>query len=89
MEITINTNLTITLIDNDADFKYRSHVDGNQLIHPNNWVACGAIGSDGKEYTAWYYVPDSDIELDEIDYSAPNDVTDEYNHIVYDRDFEN
>ena len=88
MEIKINENLTVTLIDNDADFKYRSHVNGNQLINPNNWVACRATGSDGNEYTAWYYV-DTDIELDEIDYSDPNDVTDEYNCIVYDKDFEN
>ena len=88
MEIKINESLTITLIDNDADFKYRSHVNGNQLINPNNWVACNATGSDGNEYTAWYYV-DTDIELDEIDYSDPNDVTDEYNCIVYDKDFEN
>lgn len=89
MEIKINENLTITLIDNDADFKYRSHVNGNQLTHPDNWVACRATGSDGNEYTAWYYVADTDIELDEIDYRNPDDVTDEYNHIVYDKDFEN
>lgn len=85
MKITINENLTITLVDNSADFKYRSHINGMQATEPNNWVACNATGSDGKDYTAWYYVADTDIELDEIDYSEPDDITDEYNHIVYDK----
>ena len=85
---TINENLTITL-GNDADFEYRSHINGMQATEPNNWVACKATGSDGNEYTAWYFVADTNVELDTIDYDDPDDVTDEYNHIVYDKDFEN
>lgn len=55
-----------------------------QATEPNNWVACKATGNDGREYTAWYYVTDpNETELDEIDYDNPDDITDEYNHIVY------
>lgn len=83
--IKINENLTITL-GNEADFVYRSHINGMQASEPDNWVACKATGSDGKEYTAWYYVTDPDeIELDEIDYENPDDITDEDNHIVYEK----
>lgn len=83
--IKIDENLTITIIG-EADFVYRSHINGMRTTAPNNWVACKATGSDGKDYTAWYYVTDPDeTELDEIEYENPDDITDEYNHIVYEK----
>lgn len=84
MVLEINDTLSITL--GDADYVYRSHINRMQAISPNNWVACESIGSDGNHYTAWYFVKEPDeTELDEIDYEEPDDITDEYNHIIYDK----
>ena len=84
MVLVINDTLSITL--EEADFEYRSHINGMQALSPNNWVACEATGSDGNHYTAWYFLSDTtDISLEDIDYANPNDITDEYNHIVYDK----
>lgn len=83
MEFIINENLTVTL-DGDAEYTYRSHINGMQTIKPNNWVSCNAKGNDGENYTAWYFVSNpNETELDEIDYENPDDITDEYNHLVY------
>lgn len=86
MVLVINDTLSITL--EEADFEYRSHINGMQALRPNNWVACEATGSDGNHYKAWYFVPDeianSLQDLEDIDYANPDDITDEYNHIVYD-----
>ena len=82
MVFEINDTLSITL--GEADFVYRSHINGMQALSPNNWVACDATGSDGNHYTVWYFVKEpNETELDEIDYEEPDDITDEYNHIVY------
>ena len=65
MVLVINDTLSITL--EEADFEYRSHINGMQALSPNNWVACEATGSDGNHYTAWYFVSDTtDISLEDI-----------------------
>ena len=83
----ISENLSITLGD-EADLSYRSHINGMQTTEPNNWMACKATGSDGKSYTAWYYVEDTNMDLDNIDCDDPDDIEDEYGNIIYDKDAE-
>ena len=80
----ISENLSITLGD-EADLSYRSHINGMQASEPDNWVACKATGSDDKDYTAWYYVEDTNMELDNIDYDNPDDIEDENGNIIYDK----
>lgn len=73
----INDTLEIAL-GNNADFEYRSNA-----IDPDNWVACPSTGNDEKVYTVWYYVEDTNAELDTIDYEAPYHITDETGRIIY------
>lgn len=82
-ELKIN-NRTYTM-DNNADFEYRSHINGMQATEPDNWVSCKGTDENGNDITAWYYVENPDeTPLEEIDYYKPSDIVDEYGHIIYD-----
>lgn len=80
-ELKIN-GITYTM-DNNADFEYRSHINGMQNLAPDNYVSCKGKDENGNDITAWYYVSDG-TALDEIDYDNPADIVDEYGHIIYD-----
>lgn len=67
----------------DAEIIYRSHINRMQCTCPNNWVGLPLEDEDGKAYTAWYYMPDTNAELDSIDYDKPDDITDEYGNLIY------
>lgn len=70
-----------------ADYEYRSHINGMAVNSPDNWVACHGVDEDGTGITAWYFVEDiSNTSLDDIDYDEPDDIIDEYGHIVYDKE---
>ena len=74
----INDTLEIAL-GNHAHFQYRS-----DAIDPDNWVACPSTGNNKKIYTVWYYVEDTNAELDTIDYEAPHQIEeDETGRIIY------
>lgn len=83
--ITVNGK-TYTMTGN-ADIEYRSHINGMQCTCPDSWVSLPLEDEDGNEYKAWYKI-DEDTELDSIDYDEPEDITDEFGGIVYDRDEE-
>ncbi len=85
MVIEVNSTLSITLGAGEADYTYRSHINGMQVSEPNKWVSCAGTGGDGKNYTAWYYVEDTNMELDNIDYDNPDDIEDENGNIIYDK----
>ena len=68
----------------EAEITYRSHINGMQCTCPNNWVALPLVDADGNEYTAWYYMTDTNAELNSIDYDSPSDLTDEDGKIVFD-----
>lgn len=83
-KITVNEK-NYCLDDNTIDMEYRSHINGMNCLSPNNWVSGTATDEEGNEYKLWYYVED-DFEFDKIDYDNPDDITDEYNHLVYSKD---
>lgn len=70
------------LDDRTINLEYRSHINGMNCLSPNNWVSGTATDEQENEYKLWYYVEDN-FEFDEIDYDDPDDITDEYNHLVY------
>ena len=80
---TLKINGRTFTMENDADYEYRSHINGMQTTEPNNWVSCKGTDENGTEITAWYYVEDG-TELDSINYDEPSDIADEYGHIIYD-----
>lgn len=88
MVIEVSGTLSITLGAGEADYTYRSHINGMQASEPDNWVACKATGSDDKDYTAWYYVEDTNVDLGDIEYEEPDDIEDENGNIIYDKDAE-
>ena len=59
----------------EAYWKYRSHIGKLQCSEEeaNNWMRIDCIDEHGEEYAAWYRIDGK--EYDEIDYSAPTDVT--------------
>lgn len=65
-------------ITDEAFYKYRSHINGMHCLNPNSWVCAPAIDKDGNEYTLWYIetaaMADGLTDLDDIDYSFPDDV---------------
>lgn len=65
----------IALGDN-ADYCYRSHINGMQCTEPYNWVLVTGFDLNEEDtfYDVWYYVEDTSIELDAIDFSDPWDV---------------
>lgn len=72
-------------MENEADYEYRSHINGMQNLAPDNYVSCKGKDENGNEVTAWYYVENPDeTPLEEIDYDNPADIVDEYGHIIYD-----
>jgi hypothetical protein len=60
-----------------AEFEYRSHANGWQLQHPDNYVSAHAVDAEGNKYKVWWFVPDTSVELDSIDYSNVDDVEEE------------
>lgn len=60
-------------LGDDADFQYRSHINGMQCTEPDNWVHVTGYDMNEEEtyYDIWYYVEDTSIDLDQIDYSDP------------------
>lgn len=64
--------IEITLND-DAYYEYCSHINGIQCINPNNYVKCTGT-SNSKNYEVWYYIENTYIELDEIDYNNPSHI---------------
>lgn len=82
---TITVNGKSYTMTGDAEITYRSHINGMQCTCPDNWVSCPLEDEDGNEYTAWYRI-DEGTELDGIDYDEPEDITDEYGSLVYDRE---
>lgn len=101
METTfVNNNLafkldngTTIITDGDAEFEYRSHIKGFQCTVPNNWITLHGKDKDGNFYTAWYYVEDEIEEgydmMHYIDFENPHDITDDYNHVIYEKEYEN
>jgi hypothetical protein len=58
----------------NPDFEYRSHnAHGWQMQHPDNYLSAIAI-SEGKKYKVWWFVDDTNVELDSIDYDNVADV---------------
>ena len=75
-------------LSNEADFVYRSHINGMSCLEPNNWVACDCTDENGTEYTAWYYVTEEEAQeenwdLSWIDYGDPDDIVNENGKLVY------
>lgn len=76
-------------MNNEADYEYRSHIEGMAANSPDNWVSNHGTDEDGNEIVAWYFIENSDeTALDEIDYENPDDIVDEYGHIIYDSEAE-
>ena len=57
-------------LGDDAEYTYRSHINGMQCTEPNSWVLVTGYDVNEEEtyYDVWYYVPDANTSLDEIDY---------------------
>lgn len=88
MVLEVNDNLEIAL-SFEIKYEYRSHINGMQAINPNNWVAVDGKGSDGKDYTAWYFIKDiNNTDPEDINYDEPDDIEDEYGYIIYESDNE-
>ena len=72
---TLTINGTTYNISENAYPCYRSHnSDGWQLTEPNNWVAQPAETDNGDKYILWYYISDTNADLDTIDYDTPDDI---------------
>lgn len=72
---TLTVNGTTYNISDNAYPCYRSHnSNGLQMAEPNNWVAQPAETDNGDKYILWYYIADTNTELDAIDYDTPDDV---------------
>lgn len=69
-------------LSNEADFVYRSHINGMSCLEPNNWVACDCTDENGVPCTAWYYAKE-EWDLSWIDYNDPDDIVDENGKLVY------
>ena len=85
MNITITINGLQLTLATDADYTYRSHINGMPCTEPDKWVSCNAVDSAENNYVCWYYNPDG-LELDAIDYYSPDDIVDDYGRIIYDRE---
>lgn len=82
---TLTVNGKSYTMQNEADYEYRSHIEGMAVNSPDNWVANHGVDEDGSEIVAWYFVENPDeTALDEIVYDEPSDIVDEYGHIIYD-----
>lgn len=59
----------------EAEPRYRSHINGLQCICPESWVAMSISPVDESDLNlvAWY-CNDDEKELDDIDYSRPDDI---------------
>lgn len=57
-------------LGDDAEFTYRSHINGMQCTEPENWIHVTGYDVNEEEtyYDVWYYVSDTSISLDEVDY---------------------
>lgn len=77
----------LQLVIDDTFFEYRSHINGFTVTRSNNFVHCIARGFNEKTYHIWYYLSEnfikSGFEFDEIDYSKPSFIEDEYGRIIY------
>lgn len=85
---TITINGIVYVVTSNADIEYRSHINGMQCTCPDRWVSMSLEDRDGNVYKAWYMINDPSVELDSIDYDRPDDITDEFGKIVYDKDQE-
>lgn len=72
MKITYE-GLNLTLVD-DADYRYHSHINGLQVLDPNNWVHCTAKDESEFTYDVWYYIEDISAELEDTDWEHPSHV---------------
>ena len=84
MVLEVNDILKITL-DFEAIPEYRSHINGLRTINPDNWLLVKGEGSDGNSYRVWYFIEDWNIELEDVDYTEPDDIEDEDGNIVWER----
>ena len=82
MVLEVNDTLKITL-DFEAAPEYRSHINGMQVINPDNWLLVKGEGSDGNSYRVWYFIEDWNIELEDVDYTEPNDIEDMNGKIIW------
>ena len=53
-----------------------------QVINPDNWLLVRGEGSDGNSYQVWYFIENWDIELEDVDYTEPNDIEDMNGFII-------
>ena len=82
MVLEVNDILKITL-DFEAIPEYRSHINGMQAINPDNWLLVRGEGSDGNSYQVWYFIENWGIELEDVDYTEPNDIEDMNGKIIW------
>lgn len=80
--IEVNDTLKIAL-DAEAIAEYRSHINGMQVINPDNWLLVRGEGSDGNSYQVWYFIEDWNIELEDVDYAEPHDIEDGNGNIIW------
>lgn len=56
-------------------WEYRSHnVNGWQMQYPENYLMAHAVDNKGNEYRVWWFIEDTNVELDSIDYDNVTDV---------------
>lgn len=60
-------------LTSQAEFEYRSHKNGFMTQYPNNYLSAMATLED-KEYKVWWFIEDTTVELDSIDYDNVTDV---------------
>lgn len=86
-KLAFKLNGTTIITDGDAEFEYRSHINRNKCLTPENWIALHGKDKEGNCYTVWYYTDKEIVEgyeiSDYIDLENPNDIVDEDNHIIY------
>lgn len=83
MTFTVGGKTIVT--DNEMYCDYRSHINHWQCACPDSWVRLDGVGKDGKHYGIWYKCVDGDdIEsLENIDWTNPYDIEDEYGDRVW------
>lgn len=65
-------------LTSQAEFEYRSHINGMTALSPNNYMSAQAIDTDENTYTVWWFIDDEHINdedmSDATDWMNPSDV---------------
>lgn len=70
----ITVESKVYTLTSQPEFEYRSHYNGFQITHPDNYLSAMAKDIDGNTYKIWWFVEDTNVELDSINYDNVDSV---------------